>query len=123
MDKIILSPLPKTWLLDVDGTIVTHNGHLHDNEMLLPGVKEFFKNIRDDDKVILLTSRSIEYKIELEDFLIENNIRFDEIIYNLPFGERILINDKKSSGLKMAYCVNKKRDSKLEFEYEIDENL
>lgn len=37
------SPLAKTWILDIDGTIVKHNGYKIDGyDTLLEGVKEFF---------------------------------------------------------------------------------
>jgi len=118
-----LSSLPKTWLLDVDGTLVVHNGHLKNNEQLLNGVKEFTSNIDEKDMVILLTSRSKQFKKELEEFLLKNEIRYNHIIYDLPFGERILVNDKKPSGLKTAYAINKTRNCKFELEIEIDESL
>ncbi len=121
--KFVFSKLNKTWLIDVDGTILKHNGHLNNNEILLEGVKELFNKISKDDKIILLTSREAKYKEHLEKFLSDNKIRFDMIIYDLPYGERILINDKKLSGLKTAYAVNVKRDGKLNIDYEIDESL
>ena len=41
-----LSTLPKTWIIDVDGTLVKHNGYLIDGEdTILDGVKEFFDKI------------------------------------------------------------------------------
>ena len=45
-----------------------------------------------------------------EKFLDENGLRYDLILYNMPVGERILINDNKPSGLKMGMSVNKARD-------------
>jgi len=36
------------------------------------------------------------------------------IIFGLPQGERILINDMKPSGLITAYAINKNRDEALE---------
>ncbi len=123
MNHLRLSSLPKTWLLDVDGTLVVHNGHLENDEKLLDGVKEFMGKIDNSDMIILLTSRSEHFKKELEEFLSEHKIRFDHIIYNLPFGERILVNDKKASGLKTAYAINKTRNSKFEVKIEIDESL
>ena len=42
---------------------------------------------------------------------------------DIPFGERILLNDMKDSGLKTAYAINLKRDEGLDFSVEVDENL
>jgi len=117
------SGLNKTWCIDIDGTLLKHNGHLSDEEELLEGVAEFFEKISSGDKVILLTSREEKYKKKTEKFLSDNNIRFDQIIYGLPFGERIMINDRKNSGLQTAYAVNKTRDEKLDIDFVIDENL
>lgn len=110
---LILSKLPKTWLIDLDGTIVKHNGYLEGEDSLLPGVREFFEKIPKEDRVIILTSRSEKYKTQTEDFLRRNDIRYDLIIFDLPVGERILINDEKPSGLKTAHAVNIKRDNGL----------
>ena len=120
---INLSNLPKTWLIDIDGTIVKHNGYLEGKDELLDGVKGFFKKIQPEDTVILLTARKEKYKKDLEDFFAENNIKYDFIIFDLPPGERILINDDKPSGLKCAYAVCKQRDQKLDFKFQIDEDL
>ena len=117
------SALPKTWLLDIDGTILKHNGYKNGGDIILDGAKEFFRNISPRDKIILLTSREKKYKKELENFLQDNEIRYDEIIYDLPYGERICINDKKPSGLNTAYAINKDRDASLDVKYEIDEKL
>lgn len=120
---LTLSSLPKTWLLDVDGTIVKHNGHLHGGDELLDGVKEFFAQIHHKDKIILMTSREKIHEKQLLSFLEKNDIRYDQIIFDLPQGERILVNDKKESGLKTAHAVNKNRDAKLYINFVIDKNL
>ena len=41
---------------------------------------------------------------------LENQIRYNKIIYDMPNGERILMNDIKPSGLKTAYSYNLDRD-------------
>jgi hypothetical protein len=113
MDRSNYSDLTKTWLFDLDGTLVKHNGYKNGGDELLPGVIEFFNTISEDDKIIILTARSSESKQETEEFLIKNKIRFDYIIYDLPIGERILFNDEKPSGLKTAYAYNLIRDKGL----------
>lgn len=111
MDSINMSTLSKTWILDLDGTIVKHNGYKDDgNDSLLPGAKEYIENLPAEDKVVILTSRTEEYRQSTLKFLSENNIRYDEILFNMPYGERIVINDRKPSGLDMAYAFNLDRD-------------
>lgn len=75
------SPLAKTSILDVDGTLVKHNGYKIDGcDTLLNGVKEFFKTLSPDDKVVLLTARKEEYLPALKDFLAKNDIRYDFLL-------------------------------------------
>lgn len=110
-EKIILSTLAKTWLFDLDGTLVKHNGYKSDGQdTLLKGVSEYLSGIPDTDRVIILTSRTEEYKDQTLNFLKENNIRYDAVLFDMPWGERIVINDRKPSGLEMAVAVNLDRD-------------
>lgn len=121
--KLRLSSLPHTWILDLDGTIVEHNGYkLHGRDVLLPGAMDFLSAIPAEDMVIFLTSRTEEYRELTERFLHENGIRYNHIIWNAPYGERILINDDKPSGLQMAYAVHCTRDSGELPAFEIDFN-
>lgn len=122
--KLTLSPLPKTWVFDVDGTIVKHNGHLtQEGDQLLPGVKELFESIPATDVIVLMTARKPEYEDALKKFLAKNNIRFDYLLTDMPQGERILVNDRKPSGLQTAYAVNKNRDQALSLSFEVDNCL
>ena len=110
-ETLILSTLPKTWILDIDGTIVKHNGYKIDgHDTLLTGAKEYIESIPAEDKIIILTSRTDEYRQMTLDFLEVNHIRYDEILFNMPFGERILVNDRKPSGLEMSVAINIDRD-------------
>lgn len=118
------SPLMKTWILDIDGTLVKHNGYKIDGyDTLLDGVKEFFETLSPDDKVVLLTARKEEYLPTLKNFLAKNNIRYDVLLTDMPMGERILVNDRKPSGLNMAFAINKDRDKSLNIAYKINEEL
>lgn len=124
MTMLEFSTLSKTWILDIDGTLVKHNGYLIDgHDTLLDGVKEFFKKLSSDDKVVLLTARKEKYLPALKDFLAKNNIRYDVLLTDMPMGERILVNDRKPSGLDMAFSINKNRDAKLDISYKINEEL
>ena len=74
-NNINLSNLKHTWIFDLDGTLVCHNGHLTENgDCLLPGVKDFFSKIS-NDYVIILTARKQKYKKKTEMFLKKNNIK------------------------------------------------
>lgn len=122
--SLTVSALPKTWLIDIDGTILKHNGYKIDGfDTILEGVSDFFKNLNKHDVIILLTARKAQELENLKKFLRQNHIRFDKIITDLPFGERIVINDIKPSGLKTALAINKKRDWQFKIELKIDEKL
>lgn len=113
MTMINLSSHPHTWLIDIDGTICIHNGHKFDGDSLLPGVLSFWQSIPKSDTVILLTSRKECYREITIAFLERHSMRFDQIIFGLPVGERILINDIKPLGLRTAICLNIARDQGL----------
>jgi hypothetical protein len=123
-NNINLSNLSHTWIFDLDGTLVYHNGHLtEEGDSLLPGVKEFFNKIS-NDYVIILTAREEKYKKQTEMFLDKNDIKYDLIIYDIPHGERLLFNDKKNSGLKTSFSYNLERNCGLtDFDFHIREDL
>ncbi len=111
MEKMILSTLPKTWILDLDGTIVKHNGYkLDGKDTLLAGAKEYLDELPEEDRIVILTSREERYKEDTLKFLMESGVRYDEILFRMPMGERIVVNDRKPSGLPMAVAVNVERD-------------
>ena len=62
-ESMILSTLPKTWIFDLDGTLVKHNGYKEDGrDTLLAGAGGYLAGIPPEDKVIILTSRTEEYR-------------------------------------------------------------
>lgn len=124
LDKIVISSLGHTWILDLDGTIVLHNGYkINGEDSFLEGAEDFLKSIPDTDMIIFITSRTSEYRSQTEDFLRAAGIRYDYIIFDAPYGERILINDRKPSGLDMSVSVNSIRDVFIKTEFVIDEKL
>jgi 23S rRNA G2445 N2-methylase RlmL len=124
METLILSPLGHTWILDLDGTLVKHNGYkLDGRDAWLDGALEFLRGIPEGDMIVFITSRAPEFKAATELFLAEHGVRYDHMIYNAPFGERILVNDQKPSGLKTAIAVNAKRNELNTIRIEVDESL
>ena len=110
-EKLILSTLPKTWIFDLDGTVLKHNGYkLNGKDTILAGAVEFLRDLPAEDKIVIFTSRTDEYRQMTLSFLEESGIRFDEILFNMPMGERIGVNDRKPSGINMSVAVNMDRD-------------
>lgn len=122
-----LSPLPHTWLLDLDGSIVFHKSPEDFAkgvaDKLTPKAAEFFATLPKNDIIIILTARPRSEAGAVERFLKEHQIRFNQIIYDLPAGERILVNDSKPSGLLTAHAVNLPRDGGLDIDFKINEAL
>jgi len=113
MNKIKLTKnLSHTWFIDLDGSIVKHNGYIVDKEdSLLDGVSVFFRNIPTKDIIIIKTSKKKKFKKKTIEFLKKNKIRFNEIMFDLPYGERILINDiKPNQKLNTSISINLKRN-------------
>lgn len=124
MNELTLSTLPKTWIFDFDGTLVEHNGYKTGKDKLLPGVKEFLDQIPKEDYVLILTGREKAAESQTRSFIEENELRCDEIIFEVPLGERVLFNDKKPSGLEMSFAVNLKRNEGLaSFHVKLDQAL
>jgi hypothetical protein len=124
MRELALSPLGHTWFLDLDGTLVKHNGHLTDDgDTLLPGALALLAGIPADDLVVIVTSRAEIHRVATEVFLAENGIRYDHIIFGAPVGERIVVNDAKPSGLRTAVSVSLDRDQGPQLAVIVDQNL
>jgi len=122
--EIVLSPLGHTWVLDLDGTLVKHNGYMEGGDEWLPGALEFLRSIPQTDYVMILTAREKEARERTTKFIRNAGVRYDEIKFEMPMGERILLNDDKPSGLRCAHAVNVKRNQGLEhLTIIIDKNL
>lgn len=87
----------KTLFCDIDGTIIQHNAQPnYNNEILLEKTVEKINDfINNDYKIIFTTARSNKNKIK--NMLDSLNIKYHDIITNLPSGTRVLINDIKPS--------------------------
>ena len=121
--KLVLSPLAHTWVIDVDGTICMHNGYKSGEDKILPGVREFFSQIPPEDYILILTSRKSSARRRLVRFMRNHGLRYDKIVFDMPMGERILINDDKPSGLNSSIAIRKKRDTPLDVSICVDERL
>ena len=122
--KLPLSRLPHTWFIDLDGTVLAHNGHLSGKERLLPGVHAFWSSIPAEDQIFLLSARKEFEKEASLRFIRDCGLRFNHALFGLPTGERVLINDRKPSGLPTAFAVNVERDGGMaHLEVSVDPSL
>ncbi len=102
--------LNHTWFIDLDGTILNHNGYINGNDHLLPGVKELWESIPKEDYIIITTGREEKYRESSLKILDDNGLRYNYAIFGLPLGERIVMNDLKPEGLKTAIAWNVERN-------------
>ena len=124
MTELVLSPLGHTWFLDLDGTLVKHNGHLTDgHDTLLAGTDALLAQIPAGDLVVIIASRTEAHREATVRFLADQGIRYDHIIFGAPFGERIVVNDAKPSGLQTAVAVSLGRDQGPHLALTVDESL
>ena len=77
---------------------------------MLPGAKEYLDGLPVEDRIVILTSRTKKFRKQTLEFLNSHFIRYDDILFNMPMGERIVVNDRKPSGVDMAIAMNIERD-------------
>jgi NDP-sugar pyrophosphorylase family protein len=93
-------PKPKTYLLDLDGTVLMH-AHKYSNlsrvPELCPGVKEALDEIDSrGDKIILMSARKESARKITESILNELSVPFDQLVLNVGQGCRVIVNDKST---------------------------
>ena len=97
--------------IDLDGTIVLHNYEVEKNfEYVIPStINTICMAKRKGYELCLTTARSKEDCENILEILRSTyDIIFDYILYDLPAGERILINDY--TVIKKAKAINVKRN-------------
>lgn len=116
-NKYNLSGYTKTWIFDLDGTILEFES-LQDKgyDRLLPGVQELWNTFDDKDMIILITARPSSLKEKTLNFLNKCGIRYDLAIFDAPYGERTIVNDFKKSGEPTAFSWNVFRDAGFNIE-------
>lgn len=85
---------------DIDGVLIYHNPHsttkIEDNKPI-DGYLNLNKWKQLGHKIILTTARSEKYRDETVKLLKHLDIKYDELVMELPAGPRLLINDHKPS--------------------------
>lgn len=107
----------KIYFFDLDGTLCEAGGPYGKKEWnnvnILPGVKEKLKELKEKNNyIIIVTSRPLEQKNLTLNFLKENNICYDNILFGIPNGSRVMINDyAKSNPYPAVEALNTKRNT------------
>jgi mannose-6-phosphate isomerase len=109
---------PKTIFCDIDGTLIPHEGVVTQQHLIRTTLPNAVKQIKEWEhkgyKIILTTGRKSCYLAETEQQLKDLQILYDELIMDLPRGDRILINDKKHNcDRDTAYSISPKRNNGL----------
>ena len=102
--------LGHTWFFDIDGTITKVQQPSYGDDILLPGVKEMWKQIPKDDMIVIVTARPVEEQERTLKFITDNGLRYNHALFGIPHGERIVVNDNKPGGLQTAIAWNVKRN-------------
>ncbi len=110
----------QTLILDIDGTLIRHNGNLHTQATqpveVLPGVLD---RLREWEKkgynIILLTGRPESLRELTEQQMLEAGIYYKQLVMGVGGGPRCLINDlKPDSDIPTATAICVRRNQGLE---------
>jgi len=108
----------KTLFIDIDGTILKHQGSFSDICMkeatLLPGTRERMNEwCSKEYKIILTTARRESMRNMTELQLNQLGVPYDQLVMGLSKGNRIVVNDRRPNGNDTAFAVNIDRDGGL----------
>ena len=125
-----MESLSKTWFVDIDGTIF-HHKTIEEIDKIISNIPsksylaerpitsaiEFFKNLPKKDKIIITTAREKRHIEHTVKALRHFGMPFDDYLFELGSGARIVVNDIKPPGavgnkdpLKTAYGLDVERD-------------
>jgi hypothetical protein len=101
-----------TLLVDLDGTLVFHNANpLEDKDVFLPGAIAWLKDAKEKGYfIVLTTARAYTACLPIMKVLKEQGFIFDRLLFELPTGPRILINDGPEKGAVKAIAHNVPRN-------------
>ena len=112
----------KTYLLDIDGTLIRHKNNLADMirgdmDVLDGTVEKLLQWRMGGHYIILTTARPEGVRSSTEKQLHAAGIFYDQLVMGLPTGPRVIVNDIKPDGMETAHAVNIVRDTGI---YEVD---
>lgn len=110
---------PRTYFIDIDGTLLVHKGKNQVENCLgegrcTVGALHFINDLHAyGHHVVLTTGRCENLRQATIDQLRRCGIAYHQLVMGLPPGVRILINDSKSDLPVTAYGITVKRDEGL----------
>ena len=119
-DYTPLMQRPKTYFIDIDGTIFRQNDSWESGNFgdlshggLLPGVfRKLNALYTAGHTIVLTTARAGNFRFVTEQQLVRSGIQYHHLIMSLPTGQRVLVNDMKpQEDIHTALAVNLERDS------------
>ena len=110
--------LPKTVFCDIDGVLIEHTGDVTKQPLidaLLPGTHEkLLEWERKGYRIILVSGRKESTREVTENQLSRLGIVYDMLLLGLGGGNRIIINDRKTSSEKpTCFAINVERNKGL----------
>ena len=116
-----MNTVPKTIFCDIDGSILEQHGdlsnmHLLTEEDLLPGVKKANARWTRKGYTVIVTTGRKESERELTVRQLKLvGFHYDLLIMGLPYGERVVINDRRAADNKnSATGINLVRNEGME---------
>jgi histidinol phosphatase-like enzyme len=107
-------PYKKTYFIDVDGTLLKKQPFekiITEDAEILPGVKEYFDKLKEEQAVVIITTaRPEELREFTADQLHDVGLWFDHLLMGIGRSERILINDTCYHKPVAATAINLKKD-------------
>lgn len=111
---------PKTFLFDLDGTLLKHSGDVTNLAtkfpIVLPGVLDKIRELdRKSCKIIIISGRRESTRKQTEEQLASCGIIYDQLILGAGNGIRVLVNDFKPDSIEpTAIAINVVRNKGLE---------
>ena len=105
----------KTYICDLDGTLVMHHENINDYpdyaELLPESVETLIRLKNDNCCLVLITGRSKKETSKTLKQLEEKGIIFARCMFDMPIGIRFLVNDYKFENEPKAIAINIKRNA------------
>ena len=104
----------KTVFCDIDGVLFEQTNYISTNPRVLSEVLEkLWEWSGKDYTIVLVTGRKESTRSITESTLHEAGICYDYLLMGIGCGDRILINDRSSTGRDKAFAINLDRNTGL----------